>query len=102
VTPRDRGRLVGGHAAEEAQVDEPREVGVDSLEGAERLSTATTRIGGRRGSKSPTAGRDARPPLVRHAPARLVDEDAPHHLRGDGEELRPVLPLGVVLAHESQ
>jgi hypothetical protein len=37
-------------------------------------------------------------------PARLgvVDEDVAHHLRGEAEELRAVLPVDAVLTDESQ
>ena len=40
--------------------------------------------------------------LERAARARVIDEHAPHHLRGDGEELRAALPARVVLAVEPQ
>ena len=36
------------------------------------------------------------------ARAGVVEQDAPHHLRGDGEELRPTLPARVVLITETQ
>ncbi len=32
--------------------------------------------------------------------ARVIDEDAAHHLRGDAEEVRAVLPLHLRLIHE--
>lgn len=36
------------------------------------------------------------------APARMVHEDASHDLRGDREELRPIVPVHVALRIESQ
>lgn len=36
------------------------------------------------------------------APASVIDQDAAHHLGGDGEEVRPVLPIYVPLLEESQ
>jgi hypothetical protein len=33
---------------------------------------------------------------------RVVDQDAPHHLRGDAEELRAALPGDAVLTGESE
>jgi hypothetical protein len=35
-------------------------------------------------------------------PARVVHEDAPHHLRGDAEEVGAVLPLHAALVHQAQ
>jgi hypothetical protein len=32
----------------------------------------------------------------------MVDEDMPHYLGGNGEEVRAVLPLDALLVHESQ
>ena len=40
--------------------------------------------------------------LERAASARVIDEHAPHHLRGDGEELGAALPARVVLAVEPE
>jgi hypothetical protein len=34
--------------------------------------------------------------------AGVVEQDASHHLRGDGEELRPTFPARVVLIAETQ
>ena len=36
------------------------------------------------------------------AAAGMVHQDAPHHLRGDGEELAPVLPGGRALAEQAE
>jgi hypothetical protein len=36
------------------------------------------------------------------ASARVIHQHAPHHLRGDGEELGATLPARVVLAVESE
>ena len=52
-----------------------------------------------------TAERDlhrAAAALERAARARVVQQHAPHHLRGDGEELRAALPARVVLVAEPQ
>ena len=34
--------------------------------------------------------------------ARVVDQDAPHHLRGDAEEVRATLPGDAILAGEPE
>ena len=33
--------------------------------------------------------------------ARVIDQDAPHHLRRQAEEVRPILPVDAILAGES-
>jgi hypothetical protein len=40
--------------------------------------------------------------LWRTTPARVVHENAAHHLRGDAEEMRPVLPGYSVLVNQPQ
>jgi len=39
-------------------------------------------------------GREMRP--------RVIDEDAPHQLGGDAEELRAILPVGLMLVDQAQ
>lgn len=49
--------------------------------------------------------RDPRPParsLGHLAAPRVVHEDAPHHLGGDGEKMRPTLPIAVSFADQSK
>ncbi len=38
--------------------------------------------------------------LVPQLAARVIDEDAPHHLRGDGEEMSAILPVDVALIEQ--
>ena len=33
-------------------------------------------------------------------PPRVIDQNAPHEVRGDSEEMRSVLPVGISLSHE--
>jgi hypothetical protein len=33
--------------------------------------------------------------------ARMIDQDPPHHLRGDREKVRPILPGDAVLSHQA-
>ena len=44
----------------------------------------------------------AAPALGIPALACVINQDAAHHLRGDGEELSPVLPAGAPLVHQLQ
>ena len=43
----------------------------------------------------------SRSPLAGLAPARVIDEDPAHGLRGNREELRPVLPARPMLLHQA-
>src|SRR5918993_2740058 len=98
-------RLLDREAAEEAQLDDARLLRVERVEAFERL-----------------VERDqVRGALARHVDvlvereflefaaalfglllARVIDEDAAHHLRRDAEEVRPVLPLHLRLIDEPQ
>jgi hypothetical protein len=53
----------------------------------------------------PIVERDPQPSagsLRRLVLARVIDQDAPHHLRGDAEEVGSVLPGNAVLSNEAQ
>jgi hypothetical protein len=58
----------------------------------------------RQGGANPIVERDAQPgawSLGRLALARMIDQDAPHHVRGDAEEVGAVLPGNPVLTCEA-
>src|ERR1051325_8457367 len=87
--------LLDGDPAEEAQLDESALFGIDLGELFERLverdqlRRALVRdvnvfVEGELGERAAA--------LLRLSAARVIDEDAAHHLRGDAEEVRAVLP----------
>ena len=54
------------------------------------------------GTSSSTHAAQSSAVLAVGAPARVVGQDAPHHLRGDAEEVCAVLPVDVALADQAQ
>src|SRR6185369_2147127 len=100
------GRFGDAHAGEVAQLDESRLARIDRREPRQRLVEGehVHVVGRGDGVRRITEGdlRAGAAPLERSASASVIDEYAPHHLRGDGEELGPALPARVVLAVEPQ
>ena len=91
--------------AEEAQLHDLRELLIDFLELDERLvhghDVGVARGGDVRHVVEHHAAQAAAV-LAGGAPARVVGQDAPHHLRGDAEEVGAVLPVDVALADQAQ
>jgi hypothetical protein len=101
----DVGGLLDGETAEESELDDASLLRVESLQVGEspvkRDGVDVDRLGGREtfDERDPSLGASALGP---HSAPRVVDENPSHQLRGDGEEVRPVLPLHAALIDELQ
>jgi hypothetical protein len=101
----DVGGLLDGETAEESQLDDAALLRVESLQGGEgfvqRDGIDVNRLGRRKALDERDPSHCAST-FGSFPPPRVVDEDPPHQLRGDREEMRPVLPLHVTLIDQLQ
>src|SRR5207248_2689762 len=99
------GRLLNAQAAEESELNDLGPAGVDCREGSERVVEGH-QVG-------PATSRDIRnfieidprllaATLCRGASPRVVEQYVSHNARGDGEELRPMLPVDVSYIDQAQ
>jgi len=103
-TQRGRG-LLDGQAAEEAQLDELRLIGIDLLKLGQR-AIEVERIDGidrrswRRNGVVQLERQFTFSPFLPQLSARVIDEDTPHQLRGNREEMPTILPVDLALAEQ--
>ena len=103
---RDRqhfGHFPLGHAGEVAELNDLTLTGIQECQLLKRFLELQDLAVGRLRGGDPIVERDPERragPLGRLMLARVIDEDAAHHLGRDAEEVRPVLPVDTVLACE--